>query len=122
MFCYFEGASLLPEVSTLGQGNRPRTWKGFEPEVVRLRTILVIFLALAMALAIPFPLRALNPDRALGSYTLTALEEGLPQNTVLSLAHTPDGYIWMGTYEGLVRFDGLRFVIFDRRNTPALGG
>jgi signal transduction histidine kinase/ligand-binding sensor domain-containing protein/ActR/RegA family two-component response regulator len=47
-------------------------------------------------------------------------ESGLPQNSVLALAQTPDGYLWLGTEEGLVRFDGMRFVTFDRHNTPGL--
>src|SRR5438874_1346340 len=33
---------------------------------------------------------------------------------------TGNGYLWLGTEEGLVRFDGVRFVVFDKRNTPAL--
>src|SRR5467141_4159366 len=35
--------------------------------------------------------------------------DGLPNNTVQGLAQTPDGYLWLGTPSGLVRFDGLRF-------------
>ena len=52
--------------------------------------------------------------------TLWQIEQGLPQNTVNAVAQTPDGYLWLGTAEGLVRFDGVRFVVFDRRNTPAI--
>ena len=37
-----------------------------------------------------------------------------------SLAQTPDGYLWIGTFNGLVRFDGLNFETFDPENTPAL--
>jgi signal transduction histidine kinase/ligand-binding sensor domain-containing protein len=48
-------------------------------------------------------------------------EEGLPDNFVTSIAQTPDGYIWAGTYNGLGRFDGSRFVVFNPRNTPQLG-
>ncbi len=47
-------------------------------------------------------------------------EHGLPQNSILSLAQTPDGYLWVGTLEGLVRFDGVRFTVFDETNTPEL--
>lgn len=37
-------------------------------------------------------------------------DQGLPQNSVLALAQTRDGYLWLGNDEGVVRFDGLRFV------------
>ncbi|HMJ91495.1 MAG TPA: two-component regulator propeller domain-containing protein, partial [Candidatus Acidoferrum sp.] len=47
-------------------------------------------------------------------------DDGLPQSSVLALAQTPDGYLWLGTLNGLVRFDGLRFDVFDPGNTPAL--
>lgn len=44
----------------------------------------------------------------------------MPQNYVTSIAQTPDGYLWIGTYGGLARFDGVRFVSFDALNTPGL--
>ena len=48
-------------------------------------------------------------------------DEGLPHNSVVSLAQTPDGYLWVGTrHGGLARFDGVRFQVFDPLNTPAL--
>lgn len=47
-------------------------------------------------------------------------DEGLPDSSVTAIAQTPDGYLWVGTYNGLVRFDGVRFVTFDPANTPAL--
>lgn len=46
--------------------------------------------------------------------------DGLPHNQVNAIAQTPDGYLWLGTWEGLVRYNGLEFHVFDRRNTPAL--
>ena len=42
------------------------------------------------------------------------IEDGLPQNSVNDIVQTPDGYLWLATYGGLVRFDGVRFVVFDR--------
>jgi len=45
---------------------------------------------------------------------------GLPQNTVNGLAQTPDGYLWLATFDGLARFDGVRFVIFDRGNSKGI--
>ncbi|HEU5396006.1 MAG TPA: two-component regulator propeller domain-containing protein, partial [Verrucomicrobiae bacterium] len=47
-------------------------------------------------------------------------ENNLPSSTVTSIAQTPEGYLWVGTYAGLARFDGNRFVIFDPANTPQL--
>jgi PAS domain S-box-containing protein len=43
--------------------------------------------------------------------------QGLPQNAVQAIAQTPDGYLWLATQEGLVRFDGVRLTIFDRKST-----
>src|SRR3712207_7235512 len=43
-------------------------------------------------------------------------------NSIITLEQTPDGYLWGGTWEGLVRFDGARFTVFDESNTPALPG
>jgi len=47
-------------------------------------------------------------------------EQGLPQNSVTSILQTHDGYIWIGTYNGLARFDGARFVCFNSDNTPEM--
>ena len=38
----------------------------------------------------------------------------------MALAQTLDGYIWAGTYEGLARYNGRTFTVFNRHNTPAL--
>ncbi len=47
-------------------------------------------------------------------------EQGLPQNSVTAITQTRDGYLWLATHNGLVRFDGVRFTIFDKSNTSAL--
>ena len=47
-------------------------------------------------------------------------ESGLPQDSVHAIAQTADGYLWIGTEEGLARFDGYQFRFFDHANTPAL--
>src|SRR6185503_16848091 len=47
-------------------------------------------------------------------------DNGLPQNSVLSIIQTRDGYLWLTTFDGLVRFDGVRFTIFDKSNTRGL--
>jgi ligand-binding sensor domain-containing protein/signal transduction histidine kinase len=47
-------------------------------------------------------------------------DEGLPQSTVTSILQTRDGYLWLGTQNGLVRFDGIHFKVFNENNTPAI--
>jgi ligand-binding sensor domain-containing protein len=47
-------------------------------------------------------------------------ENGLPQNSAGSIVQTRDGYIWFATQEGLARFDGVEFKVFDRTNTKEL--
>lgn len=47
-------------------------------------------------------------------------DEGLPQNSVFSILQTSDGYIWLTTLDGLVRFDGIKFKVFNRSNSPGL--
>ena len=66
---------------------------------------------------------ALDPGKAITQYMheVWQTEQGLPQNTINAIAQTPDGYLWLGTQEGLARFDGVRFTVFDTRTTPELG-
>jgi ligand-binding sensor domain-containing protein/signal transduction histidine kinase len=47
-------------------------------------------------------------------------QEGLPENRIRAIAQTPDGYLWLGTSSGLARFDGVRFVVYARFNTPSM--
>jgi ligand-binding sensor domain-containing protein/signal transduction histidine kinase len=63
---------------------------------------------------------ALDPQRPLDHYghQVWRSDSGLPQNTVHSMLQTRDGYLWLGTDGGLVRFDGIDFVTFDTENTP----
>ena len=47
-------------------------------------------------------------------------DDGLPQNHATAIAQTRDGYLWLGSYNGVARFDGVRFTVFDSINTPGL--
>ncbi len=47
-------------------------------------------------------------------------ENGLPQNTITAITQTPDGFMWLGSKEGLIRFDGKQFIEFNSKNTKAL--
>jgi signal transduction histidine kinase/ligand-binding sensor domain-containing protein len=47
-------------------------------------------------------------------------EQGLPDNFINNIAQTPDGYLWVATFNGLARYNGVQFVSFDSANTPEL--
>ncbi|MGQ9632929.1 MAG: sensor histidine kinase [Bryobacteraceae bacterium] len=70
--------------------------------------------------AAPKPAWSVQGPKAEFSRRVWHLQDGLPQARVQSLAQTPDGYLWVGTSGGLARFDGVRFTVFNRSNTPAL--
>ena len=74
-------------------------------------------LAVGLAVALKICV-ASNPTDFLTKHWTT--ENGLPQNSVTAIAQTPDGFLWLGTFGGLVRFDGFAFTVFDSNNTPAL--
>ncbi len=66
--------------------------------------------------------QTLGTHKVLGRYQQLIWQEqhGLPQNGVLAIRRTRDGYLWLGTIEGAARFDGVRFVVFDSNNTPEI--
>ena len=47
-------------------------------------------------------------------------DNGLPQNGVRSITQTPDGYLWLTTLDGLVRFDGVKFTVFDKSSSKGI--
>jgi signal transduction histidine kinase/ligand-binding sensor domain-containing protein/CheY-like chemotaxis protein len=61
----------------------------------------------------------LDPHKAITQYvhTVWGSAEGLPQNSIQALLQTHDGYLWIGTQEGLVRFNGMEFKVFNKANT-----
>lgn len=79
---------------------------------------------LLSALVASGPAMALDPARRPSQYVHErwGVSEGLPQVTARALLQTRDGYLWFGTQEGLVRFDGARFTVFDRTSAPGIGG
>ncbi len=48
------------------------------------------------------------------------IQDGLPEDTVQAIQQSQDGYLWIGTTGGLVRFDGSHFHLYDHATTPAL--
>ena len=65
---------------------------------------------------------ALDPTRPASHFTATGwdVSSGLPQNSVQAITQTADGYLWIGTGDGLARFDGASFTTFTHANVPEL--
>lgn len=84
-------------------------------------TIITITLFLGLA-ALSLLAQTIEPGHSLSQYghEIWQTEQGLPQNTVQVILQTRDGYLWIGTKEGLARFDGIRFTVFDKQNTPQM--
>ncbi len=81
-------------------------------------------LALASVVGCWAPASALDTSKHISQFAQQTwrVEDGLPQNAIQRAIQSRDGYLWLGTQEGLVRFDGTRFAIFDKSNTPAFKG
>jgi ligand-binding sensor domain-containing protein len=63
-----------------------------------------------------FPAHAVDPNRAISQYIRERWgnERGFPSGSVSAIAQTSDGYLWIGTEKGLIRFDGLNFRLFEQ--------
>src|SRR6516225_1342443 len=60
------------------------------------------------------PANAIDPDRAISQYIRDqwGSDKGFPGGSVSAIAQSADGYLWIGTDKGLIRFDGLNFQLF----------
>ena len=98
-----------------------RCWKmgSFFRRAARLFPVLALVSAWV---AMPRASCALDPAKAVTQYIQASWnsEQGLPQNSVHAIAQTADGFLWMGTEEGLARFDGVSFQVFSSHATPGL--
>ncbi|HTB85869.1 MAG TPA: two-component regulator propeller domain-containing protein [Candidatus Sulfotelmatobacter sp.] len=80
------------------------------------RRIQIIFICLAAGLLLGQPAAADVPF----DVTAWSTADGLPQSSVIALTQTRDGWLWLGTLNGLARFDGDAFTPFNVNNTPGL--
>lgn len=79
-----------------------------------LRSVFCALFLLGLSLASAW---AVEPIFSLRAWQM---EDGLPEDSVTALVQTHDGYLWVGTFNGMARFDGLHFTIFNGANTPEL--
>src|SRR5580700_3937467 len=77
---------------------------------------------MALAALAAIPASALDPSRSLTQYLqrIWQTRQGLPQSTIFAIHQSRDGYLWLGTGDGLVRFDGVRFTSPDDLDGLAL--
>lgn len=87
------------------------------PPVTRKKNLCQFALIFTLAAAGFFSVSAAPPMYLTRTWQV---EQGLPQNKVTAVVQTQDGYLWLGTYSGLARFDGVHFTIFDDNTTPEL--
>ncbi len=77
--------------------------------------------SLLVLLSAAIPLFSLPSEKSIWEYDrrVWQVPEGLPEDTIQAITQTRGGYLWIGTRNGLVRFDGFSFVTFDESSTPA---
>lgn len=83
---------------------------------------LALLCTLVMAAGWAWPVRALDPSRSVDQYHVQAwtVRDGLPHNMVHAIAQDSDGYLWLATWEGLARFDGRSFSVYDDAAIPGV--
>src|SRR3989475_7813158 len=86
------------------------------------KRLIVTLLGLSSVAPSSSPGQTISPYKVLGRYQQYVWQDqhGLPQNSVHAIVRTRDGYLWLGTVEGIVRFDGARLTGFDSGNTPEI--
>lgn len=99
---------------------RTLTLHALQPRVASL----LLLASLILELFSPNGLFALDPKKSFTQYThdIWQREQGLPSNAILTIFQSSDGYIWIGTFDGIARFDGVSFTVFNTANTPELKG
>jgi ligand-binding sensor domain-containing protein len=60
-----------------------------------------------------------EPAHAQYGFEVWTVDSGMPENEIRGITQTPDGYLWIATFNGLVRFDGVHLTLFNRE-TPGL--
>jgi len=90
--------------------------------MLKKHTMLPCTALLLGAACLFFPALADAADQAASSFIVDVwnTKQQLPGNAVISVIQTRDGYLWLGTLNGLVRFDGNHFTVFNEFNTPGL--
>jgi len=89
---------------------------------VTLQRLCQALLLLCLLSGLPATLAAQDGPPPLRDYAIDVWtsRNGLPHNSLRDIAQTPEGHLWFATWEGLVRYNGLDFTVFDRSTRPGL--
>ncbi|OFX61114.1 MAG: hypothetical protein A2046_08320 [Bacteroidetes bacterium GWA2_30_7] len=84
----------------------------------KIKALILIFIFLYIPFSSKSQLIKLNPEKDISEYKISFFSnnEGLPIKGALSINQTSDGYFWIGTYNGLVRFDGVQMYVYSNSN------
>lgn len=91
--------------------------KDLTVKVVRKKPFAARFFFCFIIFGIILSSRTVSAQYRLDAFTT---DNGLPQNGVRDVVQTPDGYLWFTTFDGLVRYDGAKFVVFDKNNSSGI--
>ena len=93
------------------------TFRSYSIEDPTYLTVVRVFACFSVLLAF-----GLCPTTTRAQYQFDhwTADNGLPQNSVRDIVQTRDGYLWLATLDGLVRFDGVRFTVFNKSNSPGI--
>jgi ligand-binding sensor domain-containing protein len=93
---------------------------GGAPRIGFRRALRQGLLWLLLALALPLAAQEGAPPLRDYAIDVWTSRNGLPHNSLRDIAQTPEGHLWFATWEGLVRYNGLDFTVFDRSTRPGL--
>ena len=103
--------------STPRHGNTRLALSWVRPRHARWAAIVACF---AWLLGVTSAVRAQLDDDGAPNVKIWTARDGLPQNSVTDVLHGRDGYLWIATFGGLARFDGLAFKTYDVHRNPGL--
>src|SRR5258707_8657855 len=93
------------------------TFRSYSIEDPTYRTAARVLACFSVLLALSF---CTTTARAQYRFDHWTADNGLPQNSVRDIVQTRDGYLWLATLDGLVRFDGVHFTVFNKSNSPGI--
>lgn len=89
---------------------------------IYLRILGLFFMCINITILPQNQKRGLDPSKSIDQYIVNiyGVDQGMPQNSANAIIQTSDGYIWIGTQEGLVRYNGIEMTTFDKYNTKTM--